>query len=266
MVAAADPRPAGEPVKVERCFEAGEINRIINDPNVFPLVSVPGVETIDVTEFVQDPRNVLMMAEGGGALFIQDEPGIYEVHTNFMPEFRGRYAIEASLAAYRWMFTHTDCMSIGTRIPAFNRPAAFAARKAGFEPRFTRTALWPTPNGAVDLRFYEICYQRWIEIDALLLMLAGAAFHQHLDAERVRHGVQGEQHPDEACHDLYVGACIETVYGGQPEKAAVLYNRWARLAGYGQISLIARNPLMVDIGNALLQIGDRTFKAIKVSA
>lgn len=234
---------------------------------MFPLVAIPEVEAIDVTPFVQDPRNVLIMAGGGGALFIQDEPGIYEVHTSFLPGFRGAHAIAASHLAYRWMFTHTDCMSILTKVPAFNRAAAYAARKVGFEPRFERAKVWPAPSGDhVDLKHYEFSYQRWIDRDAAFLMEAGQQFHAHLDHERERHGFTGEQHPDEACHDLYVGACVEAVYGGQPEKAVILYNRWARFAGYGQIAMIAKNPLMIDIGTALLQIVERSFKAIKVSA
>lgn len=275
VVAAADARPGDDreansadagPVRIERSFDAAEINRIINDPSVFPLVAIPQVDVIDVTSFVQDPRNVLIMAKGGGALFILDEPGVYEVHTSFLPGFRGAHAIAASLLAYRWMFTHTDCMSILTKVPAFNRPAAYAARKAGFEPRFERKAIWPTTNGPVDLKYYEFSYQRWIDRDAPFLIEAGKTFHDRLDLERERHGFVGAQHADEECHDLYVGACAATVYGGQPEKAVILYNRWARFAGYGEIAMLAKNPLMIDIGTALLQIVDGSFKAIKVSA
>lgn len=162
------------------------------------------------------------------------------------------------------MFTRTDCMSIVTRIPAFNRPAAMAARSVGFVPRFERKAAWPTKDGgSADLRFYELTYADWHAGARDALVLSGVAFHRRLESEMERHGSPEKPHPDEECHDHYVGVCAEMVYGGQPEKGVVLYNRWARWSGYGQIALIARTPLVIDIGTALLLIEDRTFKVLK---
>lgn len=248
---------------MHRSFDAEAANLIINDPEVFATIAKPGLERLDVTEFVRDPGNVLMMAEGGAILFAHDiEPGFYEVHTNFLPGFRGAHAIEASLAAYRWMFTHTDCMMIRTRVPAPNRPAAMAARAAGFVPRFVRAQVWPAADGPVDLRYYELAYADWVSRARGELVAAGVAFHHRLDEERARHGVTAPGHADDPAHDLYVGAAIETVYGGQPEKAVILYNRWARFAGYCQIALVARSPLIIDIGDAVLLIEDGTFKVV----
>src|SRR5882724_9813525 len=79
--------------EVVRSFDAADINPILNDPSILPSVTIPGIEVIDAAPIVADPRNVLLMAEGGGILFIADEPAIYEVHTNFLPKFRGRHAI-----------------------------------------------------------------------------------------------------------------------------------------------------------------------------
>lgn len=248
---------------IRREFNAAEINDVLNDPSVFPAVAIPGVETIDAGALVSDPRNVLLMADGGGVLFCQDEPGIYEVHTQFLPPWRGRHAIRVSLEAYRWMFTHTDCVKLFTRVPAFNKGAAFAARIVGFACQFERKAVWPTATGPVDMKYMSLDYDGWVKRNAPVLTESGRAFHRHLDEERARLGHPDQGHPDEDCHDLHVGVCAETVYGGQPEKAIVLYNRWARFAGYAQISLVARSPLVIDIGDAVLMIADRTFKVIK---
>lgn len=247
---------------LRREFNASEINAIINDPSVFPSVAIPGIETIDLRGLIADPRNVLLMADGGGVLFCQDEPGIYEVHTQFLPAFRGRHAIRASIEAYRWMFTHTDCMTLFTRVPSPNRAAAFAARVVGFECRFERSAVWPTPDGPVGMKYLVLSYDGWIKRNTAVLMESGRVFHRRLEDECVRLGHPDKAHPDEDCHDLAVGACAEMVYGGQPEKAVVLYNRWARFAGYGQIALTARSPLVIDIGTAVLLIADQTFKVI----
>lgn len=252
------------PSEIRRSFDASEINAIINDPDVFAFVTVPGLDRIDATELVADPRNVLIMAEGGGVLFLWQEPGIYEVHTNFLKAHRGLHALGVSLAAYRWMFTHTDCMTLLTRVPAFNKAADRFCAIVGATKEFERKAVWPTKNGPVDMAFWSLRYDDWIK-QTPDLIASGRAFHDRLDAEFARHGVERQNaHADEDCHDLHAGAAAEMIYGGQPEKAVILYNRWARFAGYGLIALIARNPLVVDIGDAILQVLDgQTFKAIK---
>lgn len=230
---------------------------------MFPSVAIPGVDRIDVSAIIGDPRNILLMAEGGGVLFCQDELGHYEVHTQFLPTFRGRHAIRASLEAYRWMFTHTECMRLFTRVPVPNRAAAFAARVVGFEFKFERQSVWPTPDGAVAMKYLDMSYDVWLKRNAAVLIESGRAFHRRLDDECTRLGHPDQGHPDEDCHDLAVGACAETIYGGQPEKAIILYNRWARFAGYGQIAQVARSPLIIDIGTAVLMIEDQTFKVVK---
>lgn len=251
-----------EPPKLARTFDPIEVNPILNHPAILPLISVPGIETIDVAALITDPRNVFLMADGGCIAFCIQEPGLYEVHTNFLPEHRGRGAIHASFAAYRWMFTHTDCMALQTRVPAFNKAAAWFCAAVGATKEFERKAVWPTKDGPADMSFWALRYNDWVR-KTPSLNASGRAFHQRLEAERIRHGVQEPQHADEDCHDRYVGVCVEMIYGGQPEKAVALYNRWAAFAGYGAIALIARSPLVIDIGEALLQVGHDDFKVIK---
>jgi hypothetical protein len=252
-----DPQPI-----LARTFDPGDVNPILNHPQVLPLITIPGIETIDIAPLITDPRNVFLMAKGGCIGFCIQEPGLYEVHTNFLPEHRGRNAIRASLAAYRWMFTHTDCMGLQTRVPAFNKVAAWFCTFVGATREFERKAVWPTKDGLVDMSFWSLRYEDWVR-KTPALNASGHAFHVRLEAERIRHGVQNPLHADEDCHDRYVGACVEMIYGGQPEKAVVLYNRWAAFAGYGPIRLVARSPLVIDIADALLQAGDGDFKVIK---
>lgn len=259
MAPASDDAPAG---LVRRSFDATEINAIFNDPSVFPLVSIPDIDVIDASAIVADPRNVLLMAEGGGILFCWHEPGFYEVHTAFIETARGRAALKASLAAYRWMFTQTDCVALWTRVPAINPAAERFCQIVGATKEFSRQAVWPTADGAVDMSFWSLRYDDWVR-KTPSLMASGRRFHERLIQERARHGHQEPLHVDEDCHDLHVGACAEMVYGGQLDKAVILYNRWAKFSGYGQIQLIARNPPMIDIGDALLQITGDTFKVIK---
>lgn len=246
---------------IRRSLDASDINVILNDPEVFRWIKIPGVTSLDVTEQIANPANVLLMADGGGIIFFQQEPGIYEVHTSFLKERRGRYALDASLAAYRWMFTHTDCMILQTKVPAFNKMAARFCAMVGAVKDFERERVWPTEDGMVGLSYWSLKYEDWIR-KTTSLMESGRAFHMRLDEECRRLGAAEEQHADEDAHDLYVGACAETIYAGQPEKAIVLYNRWARFAGYQQIKLLSLRPLLIDIGTAVLKVGNGNFEVI----
>lgn len=247
---------------VRRSFDAADINPILNDPSVFPFISFPGDETYDATPLVSDPRNVLMMGQGGGILFVQQEPGIYEVHTNFLEGHRGRNAVRASLAAYRYVFCHTDCMTLLTRVPAFNKGADLFCRLVGAKLEFERAKAWPAKDGPVDLKFYALRFNDWIW-QTPSLALSGRRFHDRLNVERDRLGKpHPEDHPDDECHDIAVGCCAEQIYGGQLEKAVILYNSWSRFAGYGTISLVSREPAIIDLGSELIQVADGNFKVL----
>ena len=248
---------------IRRSFDATEINPILNDPSVFETIKLPGMQPdIDMSAIVSNPVNVLLMTEGGGIIFAQAEPGIYDVHTSFLESYRGRHAIRASREAYRWMFTHTDCMILQTRVPAFNRAAETFCRIIGATLEFTRKKTWPIEPEPADMTYWSLKYEDWVR-GASCLIASGREFHERLDEEFARHNALHDNHPDEECHDRYVGACAEMIYAGQPEKAVVLYNRFARFAGYGLISMVSRSPLLIDIGSALLMVENDNFKVIQ---
>lgn len=258
-----------KPVEIDaarliRSFDGAEINTIVNDPRIFPLVVPAGSPHLDLAPLIADPRHVLLLDPGrGGFLFVQDaEPGIYEVHTNFLPEFRGKYVVAAAHAAATWMFTHTDAMILQTRIPAFNKAALVAIKWCGFKFWFTRPQVWPTEQGLVDVKFYRRTYEDWID-DGDELVAIGEGFHAKLDAEYERHQRAPHSHPHDEAHDRYVGTAFRTIAAGQIDKAVILYNRWARPAGYAPITIASRSPLILDIIDALLLVTGDTFKVIK---
>ena len=260
--------PSGN-IILRRTFDAAEVNAILNHPTVFPSLAIPGVESFDMAPILADQRNVALMADGGAILFCWCEPGVYEVHTNFIKPERGAhgnkgpYIKNACLASYRWMFTHTDCVNLLTRIPATSRAAAIFAPLLGWVKQFERKAIWPTKDGPVDVSFWMLCYNDWVRKTPELIA-SGKQFHDHLELEFARHGRTEEQHADEDCHDQHVGAAVEMIRGGQPEKAVSLYNGWAAFAGYGLIALVSHEPLVLDIGNAVLQVNGDDFKVILV--
>lgn len=232
------------------------------------MITVPGVEKFDISAVVANPLNVLLAVENGvtaelaGAIiFIWREPGIYEVHTNFRKSARGRFALDASIAAYHWMFTHTDCVTLLTRVPAFNRAAEWFCAKVGATREFERKAVWPTKNGPVDMSYWSLRYDDWVR-KADGLVESGHMFHVKSEQEYARLGEVFPGHPEDQYHDRMAGACTEMIYGGQLDKAIILYNRYAQFAGYPPIRLIARDPLVIDTGDAVLQVLEHDFKLI----
>ena len=247
-----------------RSFDPDGVNAVLNDPAVFPLIAAPSAARIDMSGVLVDPRNVCLSTEGGVIVFIADEPGIYFVSANFLPKYRGRYALDTIAQAIRWMFTHTDCMTIQAQVPEFNRAAKWLCRAAGAAREFERQAIWRTAETPADVSFWAIRYDDWVKQAADGLVLFGRAFTKHLAAEFERHGhefVQSEN--DEIC-DVRRGALMEMVYGGQPEKGVTLYNRWARFAGCGQVRLVSTSSQVVlDIGTAVIVVADGSFKVAK---
>ena len=272
VVAAADARTDERPPHglVRRSFDVAEINPVMNDPDVFKYIAAPGLDAFDLAPLLADQNNVLLMADGGGIFCLWHEPGLYEVHTCFRKAPKGTHGDHGSYVgnvcrdAYRWMFTHTDCTALLTKIPAHNRAATVFAPLGGWVKEFERKDAWLTLDGdLVDMSYHAIRYDDWVRKTPDLKHV-GREFHEHLQREFLRHGKIEDQHPDEDCHDLHVGACIEMIIGGQLDKAVFFYNRWARFAGYGTISLCSRAPVVFDIGNAMLQVKDGAFKVIMV--
>jgi hypothetical protein len=254
---------------VRRSFDADEINPILNDPSVFKYAAYEGLASFDLGPLLSDQRNVLLMADRGGMIFHWQALGVYQVHTNFLKAERhysgpGTYVLNACRAAYRWMFTHTDCITLLTQIPSHNRAATMFAPMAGWTKEFERAGIWPSvEDGVVDMSFLALRYDDWVR-KTPELMASGRLFHEQLEREFERHGAQDKKHADEDCHDLHVGACFEMIRGGQLDKAVILYNRWAQFSGYGEIVLVSRDPTVLNIGTALIQIYENTFKVLKV--
>lgn len=74
---------------IERTFSPEIINALMNDPTVRPTIGGKG--KLDATTLLCDPRNICLIADGGGAMFAWRGPGVYEGHSFFL--VRGRDAI-----------------------------------------------------------------------------------------------------------------------------------------------------------------------------
>lgn len=224
-----------------------EYERIANDPAVLPFVAPHGIDRVDLKPFFENTDNVGFLYNDCGFLVHCLEPGVYEVHSIALPHVRGGYVFSAATMSIRFMFLATEAMELLTRVPHGNVAATALTRKVGFEHEFSRPNGWKTADGAADVEFYAMRYPSWVRHQDWL-KASGEWFHSLT-------GIS-EDHEDDPAHDIYVGAMVETVLGGQPDKAAFLYNRWARFAGYGTVSIVDREPLTFLVDEHLVTVTD----------
>jgi hypothetical protein len=244
---------------IRRETHAHDINRIVNHPAVYPQIRAYTMGRIDYGPAIANPANVMLMGEHGGVLFVRHQPGVYETHTQVLPEGRGKWTLSMVRAALHWMFTRTDAVEIMTRVPRGNLGALALVRAIGGVHEFTNPRGWVQDGDPVPAAVYALRIQDWAR-KAPGLQERGKWFHDQLVSEYARLGVtKHEQHDDDDVHDRYVGLAAEMMMGGQPIKGAIFYNRWAVMADYQPISIVSLSPLTVDIRDAILCVRENSF-------
>jgi len=117
---------------IERSFDAEFLNSVLNHPEVYPWVCGEMSGPFDFTEIVKNPEHYVLRSEHGAFLVIHTGEGIYDVHTQFLPEGRGT-ALAAGKEAIEYMRAHSDFKELTTMVPDGNSPAKRLAENAGFK-------------------------------------------------------------------------------------------------------------------------------------
>jgi hypothetical protein len=235
--------------RLRRTLDPSFLNRVVNDASVRPWVTLGGAGALDVSPLVASPANIALVGDHGGFILERHEPGVYELHTQFLPAGRGPAVYEAAAEGLRHMMAATDCSEIVTRVPACNRAAEAGARRGGFRPIFTRDNAWTGPDGSpCAVTYYRLDVDDWREQDPTLPAV-GEWFHQQLDAAMDAGKVARPPHPEDPAHDRAAGASVLMLKAGNAAKGVYTYNKWARLAGYSPIRLLSLNPVVVDLSD-----------------
>lgn len=245
-------------VWIKRHFTADSINEVVNEPSVYEWVHGPFEGHMDLTPLIADTHNVLLMGEFGGVMFIHHQTGLYEAHTQVMPNGRGSWTIKMVRAALHYMFTKTDAMEILTRVPQGNLGALTLVKIIHGVFQFRREQGWLKDGNVIPADVYALSVQDWMK-SAPGLEERGHWFHTRLMEEYEKLGKTEPLHPDDANHDRYVGAAVDMMIGGQPGKAMVMYNRWAKVCGYQEISIVSESPLAIDIREAIIGVKNDDF-------
>jgi hypothetical protein len=239
---------------IRRTFDPALLNTVINHPEVRPWMA-PGDHALDVTPVVGNPANYALVTEGGGFLLHCLEPGLYEVHSQFLPEHR-THTREAMRAGFEYMFTRTDCVQIVTQVPDNNRAAQCLAKAARFRPMFHRKEglLGPT-------EYVGLTVDQWAQ-DNPKLEAEGERFHGLLEEAKKANGSELPAHGHDAAHERAVGAAVRMIKAGNAAKGVNFYNRWARFAGYAPITLISAQPVVIDVVDAVVGLADNDMEIL----
>lgn len=245
---------------IERQRHALFLNRLVNDPSIYPWVHGYATGALDFTDAAASPANFFLAGEQGGIFFVRLQPGLYDAHSQVLPDGRGAWAMRLARASLHWMFTRSDALEIVARIPQGNLAVKAFARRAGFTYEFTNPRGWVKDYDPIPAEIHTLRIQDWIKT-APGLEERGRWFHERLSAEFARLGHASLTiDTDNATANRAVGVAYEMLSGGQPDKAVIFYNRWAAMSGYEPIYLTNRSPLAVNIASAVIVVPqDRDF-------
>lgn len=241
-------------VKIWRSYDAREINAVLNEPRVRPWVADAKEGVLDISAKVANKGNVLLMGQWGGFVCLGYGAGIYEVHTQVLPEGRGAWTSDFAAAGFHYMFTRTDCVEIITRVPQGHVAAKALTEHVGFRYEFTRHNECLFRGNVVDVSIYSRSLMDWVK-DAPGLIERGQWLHDEMRAQAKALGVTEQPHDDDENHNRYAGAAVEMALGGQAMKGVNWYNRWALACRHSLIALVSKDPPTVkfDIGYLRLQ-------------
>ncbi len=234
---------------MRREFTAERINKILNDPAVRPWVADASLGVVDISKQVENPDNVLLMGVFGGVLLLNILPGVFECHSQALPDGRGPWMKGFVTAALEWFFTRTNGWEITTRVPHGHLAARALTKMFPFRYEFTREKECSFLGRMVDVDIYRMSIHDWVE-GSEWAQERGEWVHERMAAEAKRLGITTPAHEDDPQHNRIVGAAIEMARHGQVVKAILFYNRWSYLARHAPISLVSQDPpaVRMDIG------------------
>lgn len=240
--------------KIGRERHASRINKVINDPSIFDWVRGNHPGPLDMTPIIANPNNILLMGQYGGILFMQLQPGLYEAHTQVLPEGRGKWAVGMTQAALHWMFTRSDCFEVLSRCPQGNIAAKALIKRVNGQFEFTNKNGWVRNDLPIPADIYSWTIQAWART-APGLEERGEWLQNYIAGEYKRLNKASIQYVDDPVFNRYSGMAAEMFLNKQAAKAVLLYNRWSKMAGYDNIDLMCtENPTAVRTQDAILMV------------
>lgn len=146
---------------IRRYFDVQRANAIVNHDDVRPFVAFDDTAIpMDLAPVVADRRNILLMAQHGGFLFVPKGDDAYELHTFFLKEGRGRELVQAARDAFEWMFCETAARRIYTFVPD-DCPHARPPLSFGWRPYFWRGGVAKRSGTTIGAVYWRLDFWDW---------------------------------------------------------------------------------------------------------
>ncbi len=242
---------------LERATDAGFLNAVCNHPDVRPFLYGSGA--IDLTPVIQNQNNLAIQGEHGGMLMVQMVKGIWELHTQVLPDGRGPWALEMAQGCVDWLFSRTNAIEVFTRVPDGNVAAMALSRACG--ARLEEHVLQDLGAGQMKVSIYGGRIQDWIKV-APGMVQRGQLFHSKLRQKYADMGMSISTHTEDPWHDRHVGAAAGMIIGGQPIKGIMVFNRWAAMALAPPMRLVSLDPLVLDITDCRIEVIGDDFEVV----
>ena len=142
---------------MNRTFDGSLLNDVANDPAVRSFLGGDGL--VDVSALLSDANNIALVDDVGGFVMIRQEAGLYDCHTLYPPEARGKHALQAGKDVLRWMFTRTDATALSGVFPASNQRVEGFGKLLGFQMVHERL----THLGTAQCGFLTL--EKWVGVD-----------------------------------------------------------------------------------------------------
>lgn len=108
------------------------LNRVANHPDVRPWMGATDDAEIDLGALFHQPGAFALVNDHGGFVFNMTGDGGLQFHTMFLPEGRGKPAMEAAFEALGILFDTHFAPYLETYVPHGNVAAKWMVKFAGF--------------------------------------------------------------------------------------------------------------------------------------
>ena len=135
------------------------INKLVNDPSIRPTAGGDGVSYIDFSPNFD--KIISLEGKGGAWLFFEEDKDIYECHYFFLPEFRGRYALEFGRKVLKYMFDIIGAKKLFGRAPVENRSTSIYNTALGGKKGLVEEVYVPGINWHYTAQLFSLDKGEW---------------------------------------------------------------------------------------------------------
>lgn len=215
-------------IKVQPTRDFALLNQLANHPDILPAIADDSAAAgIDVARFNErDNLFLLVQVDGQPAGFLAylfKGLNTYEMHSGFLPPYRGLTAIRSAQKALDWVFYSTAAVAVNTWSWADAAHVIFAAHKVNFQD--VTTLDWPaTVQGRrVQRRVFQQTLSDWARFRSETFKVIAKPL-----VAQVPEAMLG-----------YAGMALIMGLNGHPLKGQELWNRAAILLGASPIQVFA---------------------------